>query len=89
MELHTGAGFLLGFAAGGVFGGLVVFHETRRQGPVTQAWLDGALAEQDLGLAVFFPDRDRSDHHLGILIMDGPAAAADIAQARVIGRNQL
>ena len=44
------------------------------QGPETLAWLDGAAAQQDLALM-----RDhRSDHDLGIAVIDMAAIAADV-----------
>ncbi|MCY1449719.1 hypothetical protein D9M71_664770 [compost metagenome] len=49
----TGAGFLDGFAAGGLFQGFTVLHETGGQGPVAAAWLDGPAAQQHLAA----PDR--------------------------------
>jgi hypothetical protein len=64
-KLDIRTSFFLGFAHGGLGGGFIVFHEAGRQRPVAVARLDGALAQQDLQLAVALPDRDRAQHHFG------------------------
>ena len=79
-----GAGFLPCFARCGVGGCFVVFHETRRQRPKPEAWLDGAPTQQNPAV----PLRDAADDHLGILIVDGAALRADMAGQGIAGRNQ-
>ena len=79
LDLDLGAGLLLGFPACRLFGGLAVLHESRRQGPVAQARLDGAPAQQDLGAV----DRQAAGDDARILVVDGAAAVADVARTVV------
>ena len=87
-ERDVGAGFLLGFAHGGLGGGFIVFHEAGRQGPIAVARLDGALAQQDLQGAVRLPHRNRAQHHFRVLIVDRAAGGANVAGTVVAGRNR-
>ena len=64
---HAGAGFFQGFARGGLFDGLAVFHKTCGQGPVTQARLDGAAAQQHF----VAPHRHGPGDDIGVLVMNG------------------
>ncbi|MNT25930.1 hypothetical protein D3C72_1614760 [compost metagenome] len=81
------ARFLHRFAFGRVGRCFIVFHEAGRQRPVTEARLDGPLAQQDLQLPIFFPDGNRADHHFRVLVMDGVAVGAHIARTVVAFRN--
>ena len=78
-----GTGFFERLARCAFGRGLAVFHEAGRQGPVTVARLDGALAQQNL-LAI---DGDAADHHLRVFVMNAAAGRADCAQMRVTGRH--
>ena len=72
-----GTGFFAGFAAGGLFDGFAVFHKSGWQRPVTLARLDGAPAQQHLSA----PGRQATGDNIGVLIMNGLALLADVAQA--------
>ena len=63
------------FPGGALLQGLAVFHIAGGQGPVAHARFDRAFAEQEAA----FPDRDRADHDLRVLVVDHAAVVAPIA----------
>src|SRR5690606_33815171 len=75
--------FLDRFAGRTLDGRFAVLHEAGRQRPVAVARVDRTLAQQH----AIAPDRDRSEHHVRILIMDRAAVRATVARAVVAGRN--
>jgi len=86
LRLRTrGAGLFQGFAHGGLFHGLAVFHEACGQGPVTQARLDGAAAQQHF----IAPYRQGAGDDIGVLIVNGRAVITHETQAGVAFGNAL
>ena len=55
----------------GCFG---IFHESGRQGPVTQPRFDGASTKQDAAV----PLGNAADDHTRVFVMDVTAIAADV-----------
>ena len=51
-DFHVRQRFFLALARGALLQGLAVLHETRRDGPVAEARLDGALADEDPALVL-------------------------------------
>src|SRR5690606_13345247 len=74
-RLDLGAGFLAGLARRAFRRALAVFHETRRQRPETVSRLDRAPAQQHAALVL----GHGADDQLGIEVVDGAAAVADVA----------
>ena len=71
------------FACRPGFESLVVFHESRRDGPVAAPRFDAAFAQQD----ATFVFRHAADHHLRIQVVDGSAGIADVSRQEIAVRN--
>ena len=82
-DLDIDAGFFPRLARGPGLQRLVVFHKPRGNGPVPQARLDAALADQDASLVL----GHTADDEFRVLVVDGPAVLADVARQQVALRN--
>ena len=82
-DLDVDERFFLRFARGAGLQRLVVFHKPRGDGPVPQARLDAAFADQDAPLVL----GHAADDEFRVLVVDGPAVLADVARQEIALRN--
>ncbi|SOB49866.1 hypothetical protein PLUA15_160036 [Pseudomonas lundensis] len=80
-----GTGFFAGFALRGLLNGFSVFHKSGRQRPEPFARFDRTPAQQDLSA----PRRNAPGNDVRVLVMNGLAVIAHVAQARIALRDVL
>jgi len=85
-QLHDpGTRFFKGLSFGPCFHRLAIFQKSRREGPFSIPRFNGPPTQQD----ILLPDGNRTDHHIGIFIVNHPAPVTYKAGAIIIFRYSI